>query len=39
VPLIHDLIPLLHPEFARAGQAEKHRRRIATTASLATPSW
>jgi glycosyltransferase involved in cell wall biosynthesis len=35
VPLIHDLIPLQHPEFARAGQAEKHRRRIATTASLA----
>ncbi|WP_270939259.1 glycosyltransferase family 4 protein, partial [Falsiroseomonas oryzae] len=35
VPLIHDLIPLLHPEFARAGHAEKHRRRIATTASLA----
>jgi glycosyltransferase involved in cell wall biosynthesis len=35
VPLIHDLIPLLHPEFARAGVAEKHRRRIATTAALA----
>lgn len=35
VPLIHDLIPLLHPEFARAGHAEKHRRRIATTARLA----
>ncbi|MGG5809914.1 glycosyltransferase family 4 protein [Falsiroseomonas sp. CW058] len=35
VPLIHDLIPLHHPEFARAGQAEKHRRRIATTAALA----
>jgi glycosyltransferase involved in cell wall biosynthesis len=35
VPLIHDLIPLLHPEYARQGQAEKHRRRIATTARLA----
>jgi glycosyltransferase involved in cell wall biosynthesis len=35
VPLIHDLIPLHHPEFARAGHAEKHRQRIATTASLA----
>jgi glycosyltransferase involved in cell wall biosynthesis len=35
VPLIHDLIPLLHPEFAREGHAEKHRRRIGTTASLA----
>lgn len=35
VPLIHDLIPLHHPEFARAGHAEKHRRRIVTTAALA----
>ena len=35
VPLIHDLIPLLHPEFARQGHAEKHRRRIAATARLA----
>lgn len=35
VPLIHDLIPLHHPEFARAGHAEKHRQRIATTAALA----
>lgn len=35
VPLIHDLIPLRHPEFARAGQAEMHRRRITTTAILA----
>jgi len=35
VPLIHDLIPLHHPEFARAGQAEKHKRRIITTAAMA----
>jgi glycosyltransferase involved in cell wall biosynthesis len=35
VPLIHDLIPLLHPEFAREGHAERHRTRIATTARLA----
>jgi hypothetical protein len=35
VPLIHDLIPLNHPEFARPGHAEKHRRRISTTAALA----
>jgi glycosyltransferase involved in cell wall biosynthesis len=35
VPLIHDLIPLQHPEFARAGHAERHKRRILTTASLA----
>jgi glycosyltransferase involved in cell wall biosynthesis len=35
VPMIHDLIPLVHPEYARPGQAEKHRRRITTTAALA----
>ncbi|MGX9962092.1 glycosyltransferase family 4 protein [Roseomonas sp. F4] len=35
VPLIHDLIPLHHPEFAREGQAERHKRRIITTAALA----
>lgn len=35
VPLIHDLIPLHHPEFARPGQAEAHRNRITTTAALA----
>jgi glycosyltransferase involved in cell wall biosynthesis len=35
VPLIHDLIPLHHPEFARPGHAEKHRRRIATATTLA----
>jgi glycosyltransferase involved in cell wall biosynthesis len=35
VPLIHDLIPLHHPEFARPGQAEAHRNRITTTAAMA----
>ena len=35
VPMIHDLIPLVHPEYARPGQAEKHRRRISTTAAMA----
>jgi glycosyltransferase involved in cell wall biosynthesis len=35
VPMIHDLIPLVHPEFARPGHAEKHRKRIANTASMA----
>jgi len=35
VPLIHDLIPVTHPEYARPGQAEKHLRRITTTAALA----
>jgi glycosyltransferase involved in cell wall biosynthesis len=35
VPLIHDLIPATHPEYARPGEAERHLRRIATTAELA----
>jgi glycosyltransferase involved in cell wall biosynthesis len=35
VPLIHDLIPLKHPEFARRGTAPKHRARITTTAASA----
>ena len=34
VPLIHDLIPATHPEYARPGQSERHLRRIRTTASL-----
>jgi len=34
VPLIHDLIPATHPEYARPGQAERHLRRIRTTAAL-----
>jgi glycosyltransferase involved in cell wall biosynthesis len=28
VYLVHDLIPLTHPEFCRAGEAEKHRLRL-----------
>ena len=35
VPLIHDLIPLQHPEYARPGQREAHRARVQTTATLA----
>lgn len=35
VPLIHDLIPLEFPEYARPGEAERHRRRMATVARLA----
>jgi hypothetical protein len=35
VPLIHDLIPATHPEYARPGEPEKHLRRIAVTAALA----
>lgn len=30
VYLIHDLIPITHPEFCRAGEGEKHRERIRT---------
>ncbi|MFT8245134.1 glycosyltransferase family 4 protein [Roseomonas sp. BN140053] len=35
VPLIHDLIPATHPEYARPGQSGRHLRRIGTTAALA----
>ncbi|MBP0443185.1 glycosyltransferase family 4 protein [Roseomonas sp. SSH11] len=35
VPLIHDLIPATHPEYARPGQADRHMKRISTTAALA----
>lgn len=35
VPLIHDLIPLEFPEYARPGEAARHRRRINTACRLA----
>ncbi|HEX3861582.1 MAG TPA: glycosyltransferase family 1 protein [Stellaceae bacterium] len=35
VCLIHDLIPIEFPEYAKPGQAENHRRRIETAALLA----
>ena len=35
VCLIHDLIPIEFPEYARPGQDERHRRRIETGAALA----
>jgi glycosyltransferase involved in cell wall biosynthesis len=35
VPLIHDLIPATHPEYARPGEAERHLKRIAHTVALA----
>ena len=35
VPLIHDLIPLTHPEYQRPRQALRHAERVATTAALA----
>src|SRR3972149_3256552 len=27
---LHDLIPITHPEYGRPGEAERHRRRLAT---------
>lgn len=35
VPMLHDLIPTTHPEYARPAQVAKHARRIVTTATLA----
>ena len=33
--LVHDLIPITHPEFCRAGESEKHRERMRTILSTA----
>lgn len=35
VPLVHDLIPASHPEYASASGAERHLRRVETFARLA----
>lgn len=35
IPLVHDLIPATHPEYARPGVAQQHLRRLATVAALA----
>ena len=35
VVFIHDLIPITHPEFCRAGEKERHERRIRTTLAYA----
>lgn len=35
VPLVHDLIPASHPEYARPGVAMQHLRRLSTVARLA----
>ncbi|MFL5279630.1 MAG: glycosyltransferase [Rhodopila sp.] len=35
VPLIHDVIPLEFPEYARPGEAERHLQRMTTVARLA----
>ncbi|MEJ7933102.1 glycosyltransferase family 1 protein [Sphingobium sp. AN558] len=36
VTLVHDVIPLSHPEFARPQGAEEHRRRVRTIDAYAT---
>ena len=35
VVFVHDLIPIDYPEYARPGQAERHRQRIGTVCALA----
>jgi glycosyltransferase involved in cell wall biosynthesis len=35
VYLLHDLIPVTHPEFCRPGEAEKHRERVRTMLTTA----
>lgn len=35
VPMVHDLIPIEFPEYARPGEPERHERRMATVARLA----
>lgn len=36
VYFVHDLIPITHPEFCRAGEASKHRERMRTVLATAT---
>lgn len=36
VYFVHDLIPITHPEFCRAGESEKHRERMRTVLGTAT---
>lgn len=36
VPMVHDLIPITHPEYARDRGDEQHRRRISTISRLAS---
>ncbi len=35
VPMIHDLIPMTHPEYVRPAETPRHRRRISAVAALA----
>jgi glycosyltransferase involved in cell wall biosynthesis len=34
--MVHDLIPITHPEYARPGEAERHEQRMATVLETAT---
>lgn len=34
--MVHDLIPITHPEYARPGEAERHKLRMATVLETAT---
>lgn len=36
VPLVHDLIPITHPQYCREGEAERHRRRMRTVLDIAS---
>jgi len=36
VPLIHDLIPITHPQFCRQGEDERHRQRMRTVLDIAS---
>lgn len=36
IPLVHDLIPITHPQHCREGEDERHRRRMRTVLEIAS---
>lgn len=36
IPLVHDLIPITHPQFCREGEDERHRSRMHTVLDIAS---
>lgn len=36
VPLVHDLIPITHPQFCRHGEDERHRQRMRTVLDISS---
>lgn len=36
VPLVHDLIPITHPQFCRDGEDQRHRRRMHTVLEISS---